>query len=765
MLRWFPWKQIVSRLARSRGFVDPVKLLSRLESFAQPLEVKEPLELLRAGMVFHARGLLNSSAIQFNLDWVWPYWVERQYDPRDDAFIPRAFSITHVNLTHRNWTAVGIPDCDELPIVDPAGLVTPFWDGWSLDTWVIADDGCLLAPSQKAERVQSLDLEGGVAVVTRASHLGLESCSRVWVRTTADGPELVLELAGTSGERAGWLVAAIRPYNPEGVSFVHRIELTDDRRIWKIDGKPRVRFEPAVESHRVSRYRSGDVHTRLLAGEDCDSVRCDVGMATAAAMYRLTPGQGRRVILRLPLEPVLAKRLTGKPAKRPSRPAWNDVLAACPRLESPDVRFRFLYDAAVRTLVLHSPGDVYPGPYTYKRFWFRDSAFVLDGLLCLGFFDRAERVLDTFPGRQTRNGHFLSQEGEWDSNGEALWILERFCRLAGRQPKRAWENAIRKGARWIGKKRMPGDGSLHARLLPAGFSAEHLGPNDFYYWDDFWGIGGLRSAAWLLAALGDQKEAEWSRREAADLASAVEASLARVRERLGRDAVPASPTRRLDAGAIGSLAAGYPLQLWAPDDPRLLDSTAFLLGNCFVDGGFFQDMIHSGINPYLTLHVAQVLLRAGDPRAAQLMTTVAELASPTGQWPEAVHPRTRGGCMGDGQHAWAAAEWVVMLRNAFVREEGGGLVLAAGIPDSWLEGGRWQLGPAPTPWGPVTVTVTAGEAGTTVSWEGQWRGEPPAIAVQRPGAAPVSAPLGASGQLTLPRRGERDLRESPAWTS
>ena len=120
-LRWFPWKQLVSRAARSRGLVDPVKLLARLESFAQPLEMKEPLEFLRAGMVFHARGLLNTGAIQHNLDWIWPFWVERQYDPRDEAFIPRAFSLTHVNLTHRNWTAVGIPDFDELPIVDPEG--------------------------------------------------------------------------------------------------------------------------------------------------------------------------------------------------------------------------------------------------------------------------------------------------------------------------------------------------------------------------------------------------------------------------------------------------------------------------------------------------------------------------------------------------------------------------------------------------------------------------------------------------------------------
>lgn len=51
------------------------------------------------------------------------------------------------------------------------------------------------------------------------------------------------------------------------------------------------------------------------------------------------------------------------------------------------------------------------------------------------------------------------------------------------------------------------------------------------------------------------------------------------------------------------------------------------------------------------------------------MTAVAKLASPMGQWPESIHPRTCGGCMGDGQHVWAAAEWVLMIRNCFIREE------------------------------------------------------------------------------------------------
>src|SRR5262245_50735126 len=116
-LRWFPWRTVIRAVARSQGFLDPIALLSSLRKFGQPSEVGEPIELVRAGVVFHARGLMNTRAIQHNLDWVWPFWIERQFDPADPAFVPRAFSLTHVNLTHRNWTAVGLPDCPKIPIV------------------------------------------------------------------------------------------------------------------------------------------------------------------------------------------------------------------------------------------------------------------------------------------------------------------------------------------------------------------------------------------------------------------------------------------------------------------------------------------------------------------------------------------------------------------------------------------------------------------------------------------------------------------------
>ena len=108
----------------------------------------------------------------------------------------------------------------------------------------------------------------------------------------------------------------------------------------------------------------------------------------------------------------------------------------------------------------------------------------------------------------------------------------------------------------------------------------------------------------------------------------------------------------MDAGAIGSMVADYPLQLYPPGEARMVKTLDFLIEHCFQRGGFFQEMIHSGINAYLTLDLAQSLLRKGDPRFVELIRRVAELASPTGQWPEAIHPQTLGGCMGDGQHGW-----------------------------------------------------------------------------------------------------------------
>lgn len=738
------WKFLIRRAAQKHGFLDPIVILEQLRRFTQPSEVAEPIELLRAGVQMHARGLINSRVIQHNLDWVWPYWVERQFDPRDPSFVPRAFSITHINLTHRNWTAIGLPDRPQLPIVDPRGLLTPFTDEWSLDAWVVTDAGAALLPSREQQAQQRLVMGDTLLVETRTAAHGCQLLNRAMVYDEEGQAHCRLHLAASS-EDSGWLVVALRPYNPEGISFLYRLALTEDRRRWHFDSYYECRFSDAVDRHHVSDYRHGDVYLHLHDRDDESQGECSVGMLSGAALFRLQANTPREIRVEIPLH----KQKTGKSYGGAPSMGWHAYLDGVCRLQIPDKRFQQLYDAALYTLVLHSVDEVYAGPYTYRRFWFRDAAFIIHALLCAGMVERAERALDGFPTRQKTSGYFYSQDGEWDSNGEALWIMRRYCQLTGTKAKPAWRQSVQRGGQWIVKKRLSQDSGLaHAGLLPAGFSAEHLGPNDYYYWDDFWGVAGLQAAAALARDYGDHAVAESFLAEARSLADAIDRSLASTPLKRVNLAMPASPYRRMDAGAIGSLAAGYPLQLFAGDDARLLDTANFLLDRCLVRGGFFQDMIHSGVNAYLTLHVAQVLLRAGDPRYFDLMSSVAELASATQQWPEAVHPHTGGGCMGDGQHAWAAAEWLLMLRNCFVREENDRLVLLSGVPKQWLQGGEClRFGPALTEFGKLSIGIEPRVAerpssGWFVTWQAEWHATQPVIDIRMPGFVAMEVQAG-----------------------
>jgi hypothetical protein len=754
MFKWFPWRFLLRYTAKRHGFLNPFSLIARLQQFGQPSEIAAPLELVRAGAVFHARGLINSQAIQHNLDWIWPYWIECQFDPRDKAFLPRAFSLTHVNLTHRNWTALGEPDSEELPLVDPRGMVTPFYDGWSIDAWIYAPAGKDLIPSRAAAATQTMHFAPySIITHTENDDIRLQSTAAVYRR--ANNKECVITY-DVQSDRDVRLVIGVRPYNVEGVSFIDSIELSKKRDWLSVNDKARFFFDRPADEVHMSDYKKGDVSEKIKElfvdqkpAADDSKITCKVGMATAALVYYVKKGERTQITLSVPLKEHTGKKTEDIQHTERREQTWSAALSGVAALKIPDRHMQFLYEAAIRTLILHSAGDIYPGPYTYKRFWFRDAAFIVNALMSIGLGARVKPVIEQFPAKQTAFGYFLSQEGEWDANGEALWALERYFSLSGERPSKDIVKAIVKGAQWIVNKRLTQvKDHWHAGLFPAGFSAEHFGPNDHYYWDDFWGVAGLKAAAALLKDTAHDREREHFLQVADEFSVAIEKSLSAAQQRLKTTVIPASPYRRLDGAVIGSLVASYPLQLFEPEDARIRASVDYLAENSLVDGAFFHDLTHSGINAYLTLHMAQAYLRAGDTRFFKLVKATADFASPTGQWPEAIHPITRGGCMGDGQHVWAAAEWVMMLRTMFVREEEGLLLLCQKLPQEWLASvGELSFGPTLTRFGTLSVKLIIKEA-ITLKWSFIPREGAPVPQIVLPDGSRVKAEPGET-EITL----------------
>ena len=127
------------------------------------------------------------------------------------------------------------------------------------------------------------------------------------------------------------------PSNPEGISFIHHIKLTPERMGWLVNSENNVDFSAPADRHHISNYQGGDVSIHLNDREDQEQAECDVGMATAAALFKLEPGKPRTLIVNVPLECTSRKE---EPA-----PDWaNSLLDVC-RLRIPDKWFQFLYDA------------------------------------------------------------------------------------------------------------------------------------------------------------------------------------------------------------------------------------------------------------------------------------------------------------------------------------------------------------------------------------------------------------------------------------
>ena len=190
---------------------------------------------------------------------------------------------------------------------------------------------------------------------------------------------------------------------------------------------------------------------------------------------------------------------------------------------------------------------------TYHRFWFRDAAYsCLAASTGTAFTREAAEVLRVVPGPPARRRVLLQPApgvgrataprcGRWPSTGASP---------ATRAVLELTTPAVARGARWIERKRTPaGAGAIRssAGLLPASVSAEHLGPFDYFYWDDFWALAGLRDGAGLLSAAGDDAAAGRARR-CGRLPAGRRRGVARADRRHGsaRGAIPAGPRRRID---------------------------------------------------------------------------------------------------------------------------------------------------------------------------------------------------------------------------
>jgi hypothetical protein len=705
---------LVSRLA---GFLKIPPLALRMLRSANALSGLNkntlPTELVPLNTLQLLRGLFNFTAMQTMEGWILPYWAQRQFNPRDVSFVPRSHLGLSVNVTHRNWTAVGSPRCTVEPVVDPRGMVTPFRNSWSIDVWLRSGDG-ILFPSQAASCRQYL-LKGLPVVKTEFLFGQWRLEETAFVSTST----LVYEvMVSNLGKKTGpcEVAIAVRPFNPEGVAPTESVRFDFRRSAFFVDRKT-VNLNPAPDRVHCSQYAHGDSAQRFQtpdAATDRADASCPTGFANGFASYNhpIGPSESRRITVSVALDSFSGKTQTEETVLQ----GWEKLLAGGAVMITPDSHINDMMRASLATLLMAGDGDsITPGPWTYHQFWFRDAAFMLRALDVFGFHSATRPVIESYPRRQETDGYFRSQKGEWDSNGQALWTVWQHAVLLGdRALAKELFPSLSNGVRWIQRKRLSGaehDGTPWKGLLPKGLSAEHLGLADHYFWDNWWSTAGISAYLRLGEMIGVQDKTSGEQKLLSEYREALNQAIDGVRTRRRLREIPAGPERGIDSGMIGTCAAWYPLQELPTDDPRMLATLNTLERRFFRDGLFYQQFIHSGLNVYLSLQIAHAWLHAGDRRKFwRIMQSVIRRATPTFNYPEAIHPLTGGGVMGDGHHGWAAAELLLAMRDAFVREtwdprgNAPSLLLLGGIPEEWWYTSKgFTFENAPVPGGKLTI--------------------------------------------------------------
>lgn len=405
-------------------------------------------------------------------------------------------------------------------------------------------------------------------------------------------------------------------------------------------------------------------------------------------------------------------------------------------------------------LILADDGEIHPGPTIYDSFWIRDSSVESIACALAGDGNLARRQIGThYPtafnfgteriGPVSAFGFFGKEheknDREWDANGQALWAIGSLDRILGSTSALGaslYAPYVLEGARWLRDNRS-GFGLLHS-----GWSAEHLGDaNKPHYWDDWWALAGLYEAARLAQRLGAAELQElWDIFD--DVKRATTDSMRWVLEEQRRQGhwetfIPTGPADvgRLDSTVIGALAYFHPCRLYmGPKLPADLDRamryTLETIWGHFIDGGFRHDSAWNAYGPYLTLQLAHSFLLIGDvARMDQCLAWSVHNAAYArmsrefgsselwqvvlGAWNEQhAYPiskdyrefPSRAWYMGDIPHGWAAAEFLLLLRDILLFEADEDhdpqLYLAAGVPPHWLgDGERIRVSDAPTRYG------------------------------------------------------------------
>jgi len=458
----------------------------------------------------------------------------------------------------------------------------------------------------------------------------------------------------------------------------------------------------------------------MFQGDTVHAFAAHAGSVRSGGLaWALAPGVSRSTRFVLPAHPSPSHDLSAW-AKVPHgrraawvRRYWEETLRRGTRFElgDPEVE-RSLAAARVVMLASRERRGAHwvpiGSPLQYRDVWLRDGARVVAALAMSGHTREARELADGLALLEWPMGAYMSQRGQLDGTGQALWAFEQaLLRPApddsvGRFAAAAW-----RAFRWCESQRDLGrqSGWPFGMMMPFGNPRDNELVCAQLVGNDAWALAGYRSAARLLRAAKRGAEAD-----------SVEAARARYladfAAALRRTNAPDVPPSWQQVGLDwGNLAAAWPCGALAASDPRC---TALARRVWAKAGGAGlctygeTDSLHYYLGADLGTWALLAGLRA---EADSVLDAMLYWRSASGGACE-IMDRDGGYGRNLPPHGTSAAALVTLVRNALVFDDGHTLMLTLGARARWWRDGRVRR--APTRWGMIDVAFR--DAGDRAEW-------------------------------------------------
>jgi len=408
----------------------------------------------------------------------------------------------------------------------------------------------------------------------------------------------------------------------------------------------------------------------------------------------------------------------------------------------------------------------------YNRFWLRDSAFFVSMFEKWGYPEVGRALCRHFFRYQQADGNFLSQRGQLDGWGQAMWALGSHVRYAGDEEfAREALPYVERAVAWL-ENALDNDAW---GLMPPTDAFDNEMILGRYTGHNFWSLTGLAAGIDLARAAG--------RRDLADKWELLHRQyhqhfMARLRqvaqEREGR--IP--PGLDVPGGTDwGNLLMLYPDLQLDPFDPLVTNTMDYIRSERMAEGiSMWQNSLHH----YITERIAQTSLVRGEQEL--VINDFYGMLLHTGSCHEGfewtIFPwNGRDYCVNlpgfqlcnFPPHGWYAVTLNLLLRNMLVREQGTELHLISAISPAWAKPGDViRVKDAPTHFGEVSFTMSFDEKGALLAvgeTGGRPESQPEKIVVHLPYFVEVKAatlnglPLALTGEaIELSPQGELRLR-------